>query len=182
MLRLAAQTGDKTCTALSSPPRWRPFPPSPTPKPAVPSPGRLASPLGFLGRPAFGSGRLRHGGGAHARGDRRRNVALYEVGWPVKSQLMGVAEALGIVDRGEEGGGDGAECRRPSAGAPRGDPGRLPSCARQCQYGPWLTFPFSAALTAGALVGQLMPPRQAGRPAGFIYIYAPGSGRLHHQD
>src|SRR5262245_23414121 len=26
----------------------------------------------------------------------------------------------------------------------------------------------SAALTAGALVGQCLPPRQAGRPAGFI--------------
>jgi len=36
----------------------------------------------------------------------------------------------------------------------------------------------SAALTAGALVGQCMPPRQAGRPAGFITSIPPIARRM----
>jgi hypothetical protein len=34
--------------------------------------------------------------------------------------------------------------------------------ARRCQYGPWLAAPFLRRRAQGALVGQSMPPRQAG--------------------
>ena len=52
--------------------------------------------------------------------------------------------------------------RRPRSGCRAG----FPSCARRCQYGPWLA-PSACGLTADHSVGQRMPPRRVGSATSF---------------
>jgi hypothetical protein len=55
----------------------------------------------------------------------------------------------------------------------------FPSCARRCQYGPWLASPLCGVDRVWAFGGQRMPPRQArGQPLHPMYApYAPGTLR-----
>ena len=104
----------------------------------------------------------------YRRARQRRAGARYLVWGIVEQSECGAKCQLDWLQRkvaedvGEPRGGWCARAaraaRRPRSGCRSG----FPSCARRCQYGPWLALPLLAALTADHSVGQRMSPRRVG--------------------